>query len=252
MHFDFEAALVILTVFTGMVWAFDRLIVRRNKDTKEPMVVEYCRSFFPVILIVLLIRSFLAEPFRIPSSSMVPTLLTGDLILVNKFSYGIRLPVIHTKVIPVGQPERGDVVVFRKPQEPELDYIKRVIGLPGDVVRVDQSGLYINGDRVNHEVRGTYFGRDGSTEDVGATLVVEDLMGVEHEILRKPNAISAFSRNEWTVPEGQYFVMGDNRENSQDSRVWGMVPEENLVGRAFLIWMHLGFSGLDRIGTVID
>jgi len=183
---------------------------------------------------------------------MVPTLLVGDLILVNKFAYGFRLPVLHTKIIPVGEPERGDVMVFRYPENEKEDYIKRVIGLPGDLIEYRNKTVYVNGKPLKNEIIGPFTRTDGEHKLPGRLLGVEYLTGGEHEILINPAAYGTrFQGRKWVVPEGNYFVMGDNRDNSRDSRFWGFVPEGNLVGRAFLVWMHLGFSDLGRIGTVI-
>ena len=267
MHFDFAALLVILTLLTGAIWGLDTLLFARRRvalaggvqaapdkppRVKDPVVVEYSRSFFPVILIVLLIRSFLAEPFRIPSSSMVPTLLEGDLILVNKFAYGVRLPVIDTKVIDLGSPRRGDVIVFRWPEDPSLDYIKRVIGLPGDVIEYRNRVLSINGEKVAKEIIGPYTGSDSRAARSRYERGIEHLAEKDHEILLTPGRYNTLPRDRWVVGEGEYFVLGDNRDNSQDSRFWGAVPEENLVGKAFFIWMHLYPAGFSRIGTVIE
>lgn len=270
MHLDFAAILVALTFTTGIIWAIDAMFFARqralagasgaesvpesaNARPKEPLVVEYARSFFPVILIVLLIRSFIAEPFRIPSSSMVPTLLVGDLILVSKFAYGFRLPVLDTKVIPMGEPERGDVVVFRYPEDPSLDYIKRVIGLPGDVIEYRNKTVFLNGSALAIEVLGPFSKTDGERKLPGQLLGMEYLTGVDHEILINPTTYDPrFQGRKWVVPAGEYFVLGDNRDNSRDSRFWGFVPEDHLVGKAFLVWMHLSPSGWGRIGTLIN
>ncbi|MFN9731650.1 MAG: signal peptidase I [Pseudomonadota bacterium] len=262
LDLDFAALLVGLTAFTGLVWAIDHLLFRRrrlagNADAREPVIVEYCRSFFPVILAVLVIRSFLAEPFRIPSSSMMPTLLVGDFILVNKFAYGIRLPVSHHKLLALGEPRRGDVVVFRFPQDPRIDYIKRVVGLPGDRVSYRDKIVYVNDQAVAQEQIGAYRGEGAGAEMTGSVLKIERLFDIEHQILQRRSGSGFYPVHEgpWTVPAGHYFVLGDNRDNSQDSRFWGFVPEENLVGKAFLIWMNwdLRNGGVDfgRIGTVI-
>ncbi len=257
MHFDFAAFLVLATALTGIVWLIDRLAFARARgDRKEPMLVEYARSFFPVLLIVLVVRSFIAEPFRIPSNSMMPTLLTGDFILVSKFSYGIRLPVTETKVIPVGEPRRGDVAVFRYPENPAEDYIKRVIGLPGDVVEYRDKVLSVNGERIAATPDGSYVGVGSGREMTGAELFDEQLADVEHKILVDPRIRSRpDGEGVWRVPEGHYFVMGDNRDHSLDSRFWGFVPEQNLVGRAFFIWMNWdgknGGVDFSRLGTVI-
>jgi signal peptidase I len=257
MDFDFSFFLLVATVVTGVIWGGYLLIHKSANDgfaeEKEPLLVEYARSFFPIVLIVLLLRSFLAEPFRIPSGSMMPTLLIGDFILVNKFTYGIRLPVINKKVFEMNEPKRGDIVVFRYPKEPSVDYIKRVIGLPGDKVVYENKKLYINDVPVNQVSLGRYQGLGQGQEMTGAEHLVEDLTGIEHSILIREGVPSG--QFVYVVPAGNYFVMGDNRDNSNDSRYWGTVPEENLVGKAFFIWMswdweHKGV-GFDRIGTVL-
>ncbi len=197
-------------------------------NVREPIVVEYAKSFFPILLIVLVIRSFLFEPFRIPSASMTPTLLTGDFIFVNKFAYGLRLPVINTKIVEIGEPQRGDVVVFRLPSDPSVNYVKRVVGLPGDVVEYHPANkrLTINGEPVPIEVVGPY------EEEPGTVLGWEQLGEHGHRVLLTQGARAAAAQYE--VPAGHYFMMGDNRDNSQDSRFEevGFVPEGNLVGRA--------------------
>ena len=272
MNLDFPTLLVAATFITGILWALDAWwwAPRRRasaaqleaggagaeqvqKALKESTVVEYAKSFFPVILAVLLLRSFLVEPFRIPSGSMMPTLLVGDFILVNKYAYGIRLPVLNTKVIGVGAPQRGDVAVFRYPMDTRTDYIKRVIGVPGDVVEYRGKVLYINGEEIPQEILGSYIGSGSGLSASGASLRLEQLGEVSHQILvetRRPSL-----DGEFRVPEGHYFVMGDNRDNSNDSRFWGTVPEQNLVGRAFLIWMNWDSAGggvaWDRIGDSI-
>jgi signal peptidase I len=221
--------------------------VEISRKGKEPVVVEYSKSFFPVLLIVFLLRGFIVEPFRIPSGSMLPSLYIGDFILVNKFAYGIKLPVLNTKIIDLSSPERGDIVVFRYPRDPNLDYIKRVIGLPGDHIAYYNKVLYVNGKPVERDFVGQYKG-PGQTF---ANEYLEKLQGAEHSILllpARPNNL----QGEYIVPEGMYFVMGDNRDNSNDSRVWGPVPEQNLLGKAFMIWMHFSDElHLDRIGNVI-
>ncbi len=248
MRFDFATILVALTFLTGVIWLLDSVFFAKNRKpgAKLPMAVDYSKSFFPVILIVLLIRSFLAEPFRIPSGSMEPTLLVGDLILVNKFSYGLRLPVLNTKFIELGEPQRGDVVVFRYPRDPSLDYIKRIIGLPGDEIAYRGKQLTVNGEPVPAEWLST-----GSASTLRAA--VEKLPGKAHQIqinTRQPPHL--FRDSPWTVAEGNYFVLGDNRDHSQDSRFWGFVPEDHLVGKAFFVWMQLSPSKWGRIGTVIE
>jgi len=214
--------------------------------------VEYARSFFPVLLLILLFRSFIAEPFKIPSGSMMPTLLVGDFILVNKFAYGLRLPVLDKKILAVGEPERGDVFVFRYPQNPKEDYIKRVIGLPGDEITYRNKTLFVNGVEVAETDLGNYVGPSEPGRNLGNARVLQEKLGeVEHRILEIPNTWIGHEGS-WTVPAGHYFAMGDNRDSSADSRFWGFVPEENLVGRAFMIWMNWN-NGIDfsRIGTVI-
>ena len=214
-----------------------------EKLNKEPLLVEYGKSFFPVLFIVLVLRSFLVEPFQIPSGSMKPTLDVGDFILVNKFSYGIRLPVLDTKVIEVGDPKRGDVMVFRYPSDPAVNYIKRVVGLPGDKIRyTSDKKLYVNDQLVAEQLVGVEPGTLGSAE-----LYKEKLGETEHMIRKEMSRYRAPPGKEWTVPAGHYFMMGDNRDNSNDSRYWddpnipkdelGMVPDKNIVGKAFAVWM---------------
>ncbi|CFU89544.1 signal peptidase I [Pseudomonas aeruginosa] len=214
-----------------------------EKLNKEPLLVEYGKSFFPVLFIVLVLRSFLVEPFQIPSGSMKPTLEVGDFILVNKFAYGIRLPVLDTKVIPIGDPQRGDVMVFRYPSEPNINYIKRVVGLPGDTVRyTKEKRLYVNGELVAEKLVGEEPGTLGSV-----TLYQEKLGQAEHLIRKEMSRYRIEPDRQWTIPAGHYFMMGDNRDNSNDSRYWndpkipkdllGMVPDRNIVGKAFAVWM---------------
>lgn len=230
-----------------------------DKANRPPWWIEYCVSFFPVILFVFALRSFVVEPFRIPSGSMLPTLESGDLILVNKFQYGIRLPVIDKKVVELGSPARGDVMVFRYPVDPDVDYIKRVVGLPGDVVQYQNKVLSVNGKVVEHTRDGDYFEPDRSNY-VGR--YTEKLGDRAHDILLNKQAaqdymaITDFPYREnceyfvngvrCTVPQGHYFMMGDNRDNSLDSRYWGFVPDDHIVGRAFFIWMNFGSPS--RIG----
>jgi signal peptidase I len=293
MDFDFALLLVVLTAVTGVVWLLDHLFFlggrkarsqalaqAEGSDTerqqralealREPVIVEYARSFFPVILIVLLFRSFLAEPFKIPSGSMMPTLLVGDFILVNKFAYGLRLPVLGTKIVSIGEPSRGDVFVFRypgyacerdgqpvrsgKPCElpiapvPQLDYIKRVIGVPGDEITYRNKTLYVNGNEVPQSDVGPFVGTGMMAR---AEIHKELLPDVQHDILQL--ALRAGMEGTWKVPAGHYFAMGDNRDNSEDSRYWGFVPEQNVIGKAFVIWMNWD-SGIDfkRIGSLIN
>ncbi len=250
MIFDFAFYLFLGALITGIIWAVDKwyLLPKRSEDAKEPVVVEYAKSFFPVLAIVFLLRGFLVEPFRIPSGSMIPTLNIGDFILVNKFSYGIRLPVVNKLILGDSKPERGDIVVFRYPPEPSVDYIKRVVGLPGDHIAYREKVLYVNNKPVNRSFISQYTG-PGETR---ANEHSEELAGVKHNILLKPGYLSP--EGEYVVPEGEYFVMGDNRDNSRDSRVWGSVPDKNLVGKAFMIWMNWSDDGIDwkRIGNSIN
>lgn len=255
MAFDFELLLVLLTLVTGVIWGWDRWRNRRQPaaqgDEKVPWWLDLSRSLFPVILAVLVIRAFIVEPFRIPSGSMIPTLFSGDFILVNKFSYGLRLPVLHNEIVDLGEPERGDVTVFRFPLNPNQDYIKRVIGLPGDHIVYRDKHLYINGELMNQLLLGRYMGPEAEPD----ALLKRELLGDdEHPIvLHTGSEDRAF---DYTVPANSYFVMGDNRDRSSDSRYWGPVPEANLVGKAFLIWMSWDADAFrvnwSRIGDSIN
>ncbi len=315
MSFNFALILFWLMVATGVVWFADRLIFRRSRVRKaraaleqfdrdaqsrstvdqpamleerhrleerllrQPGWIEFPAGFFPVILVVFILRSFLFEPFRIPSGSMIPTLLVGDLILVNKFSYGIRLPIVNRKVIDVGSPQRGDVMVFRYPVDPSLDYVKRVIGLPGDTVTYRGKRLTVNGMAVDTAPAADYFDAERvayakqfaeklpSANHVAEHMILvdDDRSGVIapdqylRDLERGGHAVeaAAFRSNcafsdgntvvTCKVPAGFYFMMGDNRDNSADSRYWGFVPDQNIVGHAFLIWMNFGNMG--RIGS---
>jgi len=258
---NFALILFVLLMISGALWAADRFYFRprRAPDAREPLWVEYGASFFPVILIVFVLRSFVVEPFKIPSGSMMPTLLVGDFIVVNKYSYGIRLPVINKKIIETGSPQRGDVVVFRYPPDPSLDYIKRLVGLPGDRVSYHDKRLTVNGVAVAVTRDGDYFDAE---RRYYTPRYREMLDAREHLLLIEDDApayvphVMAFPGREnchynesgfdCVVPPGHYFMMGDNRDNSQDSRVWGFVPDANLVGKAFFIWFN--FSDMKRIG----
>ena len=253
---SFPLLMVLLVAITGVVWLFDSLFFakkRRASGIQEPTVVEYAKAFFPIVLAVLVIRSFIVEPFRIPSGSMLPTLHIGDFILVNKFAYGVRLPVTHTKILETGNPERGDVMVFRYPKNPTVDYIKRVIGLPGDTIGYFDKTVYLNGKPVTM----TPATRDGSLKQSVpeiVTLYREQLGDVAHDVFHDPRGRQM--EKEFIVPDGEYFMMGDNRDHSNDSRYWGTVPEANLVGKAFRIWMSWdsqdgGGVALSRIGNKI-
>lgn len=258
-HLNLEVILVGLTLLSGLILLFYFFKDNKlNEDGHEPLLLDYSKSFFPILLVVIVMRSFVAEPFRIPSGSMIPTLEIGDFVLVKKYAYGIKLPIIHKKIIDVDKPTRGDVVVFRFPPNPKINYIKRLIGLPGDTVEWTQDKkLIVNGEKVSYKNLGKYQTPDKRGQMIGVTKLAETLPNKEgpHELIIFPG----FSRaGKWTVPEGHYFMMGDNRDNSSDSRFWKFVPEENLVGKASLIWMHWDWSeGGDgfkpsRIGTSID
>lgn len=247
-----EWILLILTIVTGLFTLLGKL---KGMREGQSTLVDYGRSLFPVILIVFALRSFFVEPFRIPSGSMLPTLHLGDFILVNKASYGIRLPIIYQKVFPTGKPKRGDVMVFRYPVNPEINFIKRVVGLPGDKIKVIGRNLYINGQQIEQDLAES----NHQTQDTGRGYVsnryVEQLGQATHDILLRRGGRGS-KGFEGEVPKGQYFVMGDNRDNSKDSRYWGFVPEQNLVGRAFFIWFSwdvVNGGGVDwgRIGTAI-
>ncbi len=270
---NFAAVLLIFTVITGAIWLWDLLRNKKNSaevtDTRtehkaEPAWLEIAKSFFPVIAIVFMVRSFLVEPFKIPSGSMIPTLLIGDFILVNKFTYGIRLPVVNKKVVDISEPQRGDVMVFRYPEDTSVDYIKRIVGIPGDKVMYKGKRLTVNGQVVPTEDAGNYVDTDALTshpmqiEDLGShihrtiqnPMVPSVSMGNVGDFPHRENCTIAEDGFTCTVPAGHYFMMGDNRDNSKDSRYWGFVPDENIVGKAFMIWWHLGkFS---RIGQSIN
>ncbi|WP_434985940.1 signal peptidase I [Vreelandella zhaodongensis] len=251
---DFSLLLVIAVALSGTIYLLDMLWLRpkrrkqlaaaeaattegldaptREKLLKEPWPIDYSRSFFPVLLVVLVVRSFIVEPFQIPSGSMKPTLEVGDFILVNKFAYGLRLPVVHHRFLEVDDPERGDVMVFRFPEEPAVNFIKRVVGLPGDSIRYEGKQLYVNGEAVTKTLV-----EEGPERSPQQLLLEEQLGSVSHYIYNNPRDPGPQVR-EIIVPEGHYFTMGDNRDHSNDSRYWGFVPEDNIVGRAFAVWMH--------------
>ena len=264
---DFAAVLLIAAVATGIIWLVDAKVFgrRRADGESEPIVVDMARAFFPVIVVVFLIRSFWVEPFKIPSGSMKPTLLVGDFILVNKYTYGIRIPVINKKVIDVGEVKRGDVVVFRYPLDPSVDYIKRVVGLPGDKVTYRGKLLQINGVQVPVQASGYY--TDAELNYVRLPLFSEKLGMQAHAMMVIPpepvlnlSQVRQFPHRDnceynddgftCLVPPGHYFMMGDNRDQSADSRYWGFVPDDHIKGRAFLVWMN--FGDFKRIGNGIE
>jgi signal peptidase I len=263
MKMDFATIMTLLVLVSGGIWAWDAWVLAPRRraaagDGAEPAppskLVEHAKSFFPIFLVVLLLRSFLVEPFRIPSGSMMPTLEIGDFILVNKYRYGIRLPVVDAKVIEIDSPERGDIVVFRYPEEPSVPFIKRVVGLPGDHVAYYDKVLYINNGPVELEHLGVYTSTGAGRDMTGAEMYLEHLDGSEHRILIHDGSPSI--PGQMVVPAGEYFVMGDNRDNSRDSRYWGTVPDENLIGKAFFIWMSWDWSrgGVvwSRLGNTIN
>jgi signal peptidase I len=295
---NFALILFVAMVITGVIWCLDVFVLAKQRRAKadaalaeydarhakltadgikldngnraaleasilrQPTWVEYSGSFFPVIALVFVLRSFLFEPFKIPSSSMVPTLLVGDLILVNKFDYGIRLPVINKKVVEVGNPQRGDVMVFKYPKDMSQDYIKRVIGVPGDKITYENKRLTVNGQPVEYVPMDDYLDDE---RPVYHKQFLEKLTNAPHRILNMDgartinrSAVEEFPHHEnctysydgftCIVPEGNYFMMGDNRDNSADSRYWGFVPDKNIVGKAVFVWMN--FSNLKRIGGI--
>ena len=295
---NFALILFVLMVVTGVIWCADHFVLAKRRraaadaalaaldarnaklvaegirpDTtnraaveaailRQPTWVEYSGSFFPVIALVFFLRSFLYEPFKIPSSSMVPTLLIGDLILVNKYAYGIRLPVLNKKIIEVGEPQRGDVMVFKYPKDMTMDYIKRVIGVPGDKITYENKRLTVNGKAVEYAPMEDYLEEDSLELRQQYT---ESLPNTTHRILMvkgqrafNPSQVDNFPNREacvytdeaftCTVPAGNYFMMGDNRDNSADSRYWGFVPDKNIVGKAFFVWLNWG--NLKRIGSI--
>ena len=295
---NFALILFVLMIITGVIWCADRFVLARQRRVaadaalaaldarnvrltaegikpdntnraaieaailRQPTWVEYSGSFFPVIALVFFLRSFLYEPFKIPSSSMVPTLVIGDLILVNKFTYGVRLPVLNKKIIEVGDPQRGDVMVFKYPKDMTQDYIKRVIGVPGDKITYENKRLTVNDQPVTYAPMGDYLD-DESLEY--QQQYQESLPNIQHRILTNKNkrtidlgavdnfphrdsCVYSYEKFTCIVPEGNYFMMGDNRDNSADSRYWGFVPNKNIVGKAFFVWMNLG--NWKRIGGI--
>ena len=253
---NFEYVLTMVTIFSGIVYLLDALLFARfrryryasvkekrsvlNADEVEylsrgmPVIIDYSRSFFLVLLLVLILRSFIFEPFRIPSGSLEPTLIPGDFILVNKFDYGIRLPVINKKIVKIHEPKRGDIVVFHWPVNPKVDFIKRLVGLPGDTVSYVNKVFFINGEEAKQDYQETvpYLHESGNTID--ALKIEENLLGVKHEIYQFPSRPDENFTN-LTVPEGMYFMIGDNRDDSADSRTWGFVPESYIVGKPLYV-----------------
>lgn len=257
----FEIGLFALVCLSGAIILFCRYVKPElAKRSPEPVALDYARSFFPVLLLVFLLRGFVAEPFNIPSGSMLPTLEDGDYILVNKFSYGVRLPILRTKIMDTWEPKRGDVVVFRYPVNPDQNYIKRLIGLPGDVIEYRNKELFVNGEKMPLAQIEDYleFNRQEPQSRFVQEVTVDDEADAEKvafPILHFKGRYPRGPEGRWVVPEDQYFMMGDNRDNSKDSRAWLFVPDENIVGKAFFIWMHYNRKGggfdFGRIGNNI-
>lgn len=262
MDLDFALILTVAVLVAGAIWGFDLAVLKPRRrealaaalgslrqgvegelpaetvetvtarEMREPLLVEYAHSFFPVLFVVWVLRSFLFEPFTIPSGSMLPTLQVGDYILVNKYAYGLRVPVLGTELVPVGKPQRGDIMVFKYPENPAQNFIKRVVGVPGDRVRVAAGQVWVN-DRLLSRASVDFPGADGWE------LYFREAAGqVSHLIRHEEGRESGSPQGEWVVPAASYFMMGDNRDNSRDSRFWGFVPDSYIVGRASLIWMH--------------
>jgi signal peptidase I len=265
---DFALIMFVLLLVTGGIWLLDRFVLasKRGSEVAEPWWVEYAKSFFPVILIVFFIRSFLVEPFKIPSGSMIPTLQVGDFILVNKFTYGIRVPVINRKLVQLNDPQRGEVMVFRYPENPSMDYIKRVVAVSGDSVEYRNKRLWINGVEQTQQADGDYNYVEPGLNFVHTEKRIETLGDYTHEMLVNPEmptlhlgSVAEFKGREnciydiemvrCKVPDGHYFMLGDNRDNSRDSRYWGFVPDNQIVGKAFFVWMN--FSDFKRIGLLL-
>ena len=272
---NFALILFLLTVVTGVVWFADKLYFarRRGPDDAEPWWIEYPKSFFPVLLVVFLLRSFLAEPFRIPSSSMRPTLVVGDYILVNKFTYGLRLPILERKIVPIGDPKHGDVVVFRYPVNPSQDFIKRVVGVGGDTVEYRDKQLTVNGKPLPQRADGSYSYVEGMRFETTERRIEQALGSPPREYTIavspqspsvQPGGVRPFAGREnceyndrgftCKVPPGHYFMMGDNRDASDDSRYWGFVPDDHIRGRAFFIWFNwddIASFAFQRVGSGI-
>ncbi len=255
MNFNFALLLTSLVTVSGLIALYDIVFLAPKRKAaaaklqsqgqggekelgyvlKLPVISEYARSFFPILLIVLLLRSFIAEPFRIPSGSLEPTLLVGDFILVNKYNYGLRLPVLNNKFLKVGEPKMGDIVVFRWPPDTSIDYIKRFVAGPGDHIQYKDKVLYINGKQQPQKHVTFTTDSDGQGNVWKVEEREEILNGVKHNIFVRPDRRG--SNYDYVVPKGEYFAMGDNRDDSSDSRYWGFVPEANIIGRAMAIWM---------------
>lgn len=235
---DFPFVLTAVVLLSGFISLLDVLFLarkRRASGAKQSLLVEYSRSFFPVLLIVLLIRSFIVQPYRVPTGSLEPTVLPGDFIVVNQFAYGLRLPVLNTKIVNVGEPKTGDIALFRYPIDPRIVYVKRVIGVPGDHIVYKNKTLTINGKVIEQKDLGMDLDQEYAMP-YAVKVKQEMLPTVTHKIFVH-DEIGTAQDTDVIVPPRHYFMMGDNRDNSDDSRHWGFVPEENLVGKAFATWM---------------
>ncbi len=257
IDFNFAFYLTAVTALSGLIMLIDSLFLakkRRAKGKPMPLVIDYARSFFPVLLLVWVIRSFIAQPYRVPTGSLEPTILPGDFIVVSQFSYGLRLPVLDSKIIPVSEPKRGDIVCFRWPVDTKVVFVKRVIGLPGDHIVYKNKMLYINGVLADQKLISKSFDVEPGGRQYPAYLKSENLVGVQHDILVQINGGDS-THYDVVVPPGHYFMMGDNRDDSDDSRMWGFVPEENLIGKAIFIMMSWDSENhrvrWTRIGEVI-
>ncbi len=243
MNFDFPLILLLLTVFTGVVTIGDLIwerctVQKRPSGAKLPMLLEYCRDFFPIFLIVLVIRSFVISPYQVPTGSLEPTIIPGDLILCNQFAYGVNFPVWHKRLFEVGKPEHGQIAMFRYPVNEKVNFIKRVIGIPGDKISYINKVFYVNGKKMPQHYVGKMYDQDPSFANNPLQLDIyeETFFGVKHRILVNPDRPAENFYN-LVVPKGQYFMIGDNRDNSDDSRSWGFVPERNFIGKGMLVWM---------------
>ncbi len=248
---DFTFYLTLAVVVTGIIALLDMLFwakKRRQQGQKEPLLVEYARSFFPVLLIVLIIRTFIVQPYRVPSSSLVPTVLPGDFIVVKQFAYGLRLPVTNTKIVKISEPRYGQIFLFRSPPDPHVTFVKRVVGIPGDHIEYKNKVLYINGQEQKQKFLESTHYIDENGVYFSVNRIEENLEGVKHQIFVQPTG-GETQDVDVVVPPRHYFAMGDNRDNSGDSRIWGFVPEENLIGQAFWIFMSwdTNGSGMDKI-----
>ena len=244
----FAIILMASTLLFGLVFLVDVLFKISQSTSNSWLLkgIKIAREFFPILLLVFVIRTFLIEPFKIPSGSMMPTLIAGDFIAVNKFAYGLRLPVFNKLIYKIESPQRGDVFVFHYPKDPSIDYIKRVIGLPGDTIRYDNKKLFINNQALPQSFIGNYEYQLNADLSLKAKEFLETNNNLSHSILIHDIPSETI---EFTVPDGHYFAMGDNRDNSSDSRVWGFVPDHLLVGKAFVIWLN--FNDFNRIGSWI-